>query len=372
VPGDTNGVHDIFVHDRDADGDGVFDEPGAIATRRVSVSSTGAQGNHWSFGPSLSADGRFVAFSSASNLVPGDTNCSVFIHDRDADGDGVFDEPGAIATRCAGTGRFPSVSADGRVVAFTSEASNLVPGDTNDSEDIFVHDRDADGNGLFDEPGARTTRRVSVSSTGVQANGYSDAPRLSADGRVVAFRSESSNLVHRDTNGVGDVFVHDRLGRVEAVCAGFAATLLGTPGPDHLVGDAGPDVIHGLEGNDVLEGGEGDDLLCGGDDQDTLLGGAGKDRLVGGMGHDRLLGGTGHDKLFGRDGADQLFGGDGRDWLVGDAGADRLFGEADNDRLVGGPGDDLLDGGDGQDRCEGGEDAAGDSAVACEMVVDIP
>jgi hypothetical protein len=266
----------------------------------------------------------------------------------------------------------PSPSADGRFVAVRSAATNLVPGDTNRQWDIFVHDRDTDEDGLFDEPGASTTRRVSVTSTGAQGNRSSGSPSLSADGRFVAFASAATNLVHRDTNRVSDVFVHDRLGIVEAVCAGFAATLLGTPGPDHLVGDAGPDVIHGREGNDILAGGEGEDLLCGGDGEDTLLGGAGKDRLVGGAGNDRLLGGTGHDKLFGRGGADQLCGGGGIDWLVGDEGADRLFGEEGRDRLVGGPGDDLLDGGDGQDRCEGGEDAAGDSAVACETVVDIP
>jgi Tol biopolymer transport system component len=120
------------------------------------------QGNYDSFYPSLSADGRVVAFSSA-NLVPGDTNCTAFVHDRDVDGDGVFDEPGTIATRCVGVASTgvqgnsgsgnPSLSADGRVVAFSSSATNLVPGDTNGHSDVFVHDRDADGDGVFDEPG---------------------------------------------------------------------------------------------------------------------------------------------------------------------------------------------------------------------------
>lgn len=141
-----------------------------------------------------------------------------------------------------------SVSADGRFVAFSSDAENLVPGDTNHSRDVFVHDRDADGDGVFDEPGAIVTRRVSVASTGAQGNGYSYGSSVSADGRVVAFRSSATNLVPGDTNGTWDVFVHDRLGIVEAVCAGFAATILGTPGPDQLVGTPGPDVIHGRHG----------------------------------------------------------------------------------------------------------------------------
>jgi Tol biopolymer transport system component len=88
------------------------------------------------------------------------------------------------------------LSADGRFVAFSSEASNLVPGDTNDAGDVFVHDRRTG-----------TTARVSLGSGGVQGNGRSDSPTLSADGRFVAFSSWASNLVPGDTNDAGDVFV---------------------------------------------------------------------------------------------------------------------------------------------------------------------
>jgi Ca2+-binding RTX toxin-like protein len=339
------------VYDRDADGDGVFDEPGAIATVRVSVASTGVQANNSSGTPSLSADGRFVAFSSwASNLVPGDPNgMDVFVHDRDADGDGVFDEPGAIATvrvsvassgaQANGDSFQPSLSADGRFVAFASEATNLVPGDTNRQGDVFVHDRDADRDGVFDEPGAITTRRVSVRSTGVQANAWSGGPSLSADGRMVAFNSTATNLVWGDTNGYLDVFVHDRRGRVQQVCKGFAATLVGTHGPDVLVGTAGPDVLWGGGGPDTLDGGGGNDLLCGGG---------------------------------GKDGGDHLRGGAGNDWLVGGSGDDQLEGGPGNDRLSGGNGDDRLDGGLGQDLCHGNLHEGGDSAHDCETVLGVP
>ena len=211
VPGDTNLVRDIFVHDT---------MTGAIT--RVSVSSSGAQANDKSSRASISADVRYVAYySDATNLVPGDTNLArdAFVHDRDADGDGVFDEPGAVATVrvSVSTGGVqgnalssrPKLSADGRFVAFMSDATNLVAGDTNLFRDAFLHDRDADGNGVLDEPGGILTVRVSVSTGGAQGNAESSIPRVSEDGRHVVFRSDATNLVAGDTNGQRDVFVRD-------------------------------------------------------------------------------------------------------------------------------------------------------------------
>ena len=207
----TNGYADVFVHDRQT---GI--------TERVSVDSAGNQGNSGSYDPSLSADGRVVAFISwASNLVPGDTNGyfpDVFVHDRQTgvtervsvdsagnQGNGASGELGNSAYR-------PVVSADGRFVAFASDATNLVPGDTNKTTDVFVHDRQT-----------RTTERVSVDSAGNQGSWGSGAPSISADGRFVAFCSASPNLVAGDTNWAkdmygfdnpaSDVFVHDRVTR---------------------------------------------------------------------------------------------------------------------------------------------------------------
>ncbi|MGH9460221.1 MAG: TolB family protein, partial [Vicinamibacteria bacterium] len=229
VPGDTNNTWDVFVHDRDVDADGVFDEPGGISTTRVSVSSAGTEGDFESRAPSISADGRFVAFSSvASNLVAGDTNgrFDVFVHDRDADGNGTFDEPGGIATTRAsvnssGTqGNFssddPRISANGRFVCFRSDANNLVAVDTNLTQDTFAHDRDADADGIFDEPGGISTTRVSVpnladqGTLGNQADGSSDCRGISGDGRLVALLSGATNLVQGDDSGFQDLFVHDR------------------------------------------------------------------------------------------------------------------------------------------------------------------
>jgi len=170
-------------------------------TERVSMDSSGVQGNHHSYVPSISADGRFVAFKSrATNLVPGDTNGyqDVFVRDRDT---GTTTRVSVDSSGVQGNHRSASlsISADGRYVAFSSEATNLVPGDTNGKEDVFVRDRDTG-----------TTTRVSVDSSGVQGDGNSFAPSISADGRFVAFASGATNLVPGDTNGLRDVFVHDR------------------------------------------------------------------------------------------------------------------------------------------------------------------
>ncbi len=191
VTGDTNGASDIFVHDR-ATG----------VTTRASVASDGSQGNGLSFfRPSISGDGRFVAFqSTASNLVPGDTNGTwdVIVHDNQT---GTTDRISVASDGTEGWGGsgYPSVSSDGRFVAFGSIASNLVPGDTNSTWDVFVHDRQS---GM--------TTRVSVAGDGSQANADSAYPSISSDGRFVAFESNASNLVAGDTNGLLDVFVHDR------------------------------------------------------------------------------------------------------------------------------------------------------------------
>jgi Tol biopolymer transport system component/cold shock CspA family protein len=198
VSGDTNGVTDVFVHDRQTG-----------ATERVSVSSTGTQGDQPSYDAALSGNGRYVAFqSSATNLVADDTNAKtdVFVRDRQtgtttrvsvdsagAQANGTSCFRGLEAIRC------PAISADGRYVAFYSLASNLVPADTNGAQDVFVHDLQT-----------RATTRASVDSAGYEGNDWSMQPAISSDGRYVAFDSLASNLVAGDTNTARDVFLHDR------------------------------------------------------------------------------------------------------------------------------------------------------------------
>jgi Tol biopolymer transport system component len=189
VAGDTNGAGDVFVRDT-LEG----------STIRVSLSSAGAQGDGRSFEPSISADGRYVAFTSyASNLVAGDTNGAgdVFVRDI-VKGKTIRVSVSSRERQANRKSYWPSISADGRYVAFYSYASNLVPGDTNGIVDVFVRDI-VKGK----------TIRVSVSSRERQANNGSFISSISADGRYVAFWSYASNLVAGDTNGTGDVFVRD-------------------------------------------------------------------------------------------------------------------------------------------------------------------
>jgi tricorn protease-like protein len=191
VPGDTNGTSDIFVHSLVTG-----------TTQRVSVSSTGAQANGGSGYATLSADGNLVTFSSdASNLVAGDTNqtTDVFVHNMATGVTQRVNVSTSGAQANMGTDAFARISADGRFVAFSSGASNLVAGDTNNRPDVFVRNL-ATG----------TTVRVSVSSTGAQVYRASYAMAISADGRVIAFFSRASKLAPHDTNHQTDVFVRNR------------------------------------------------------------------------------------------------------------------------------------------------------------------
>lgn len=159
-------------------------------------------GNDWSASPAISADGRWVAFASnADNLISGDTNqaADIFVYDRLTEQiERVSIASGGVQADAASTR--PAISANGRFVAFESLAGNLVPGDTNAVSDIFVHDRLT---GL--------TERVSVNAYGEQGNGWSGQADISEDGIFVAFLSDADNLLPTDSNGLRDAFLHNRL-----------------------------------------------------------------------------------------------------------------------------------------------------------------
>ncbi len=183
-----------------SDASGTSEEGSSGTVERVSTSSTGGLANGASSRHSLSSDGRYLVFQSdASNLVTGDTNAvsDVFLKDLQT-GTTTRVSTRSNGTEGNGSSTVGSVSSDGRYVAFTSEASNLVSPDTNSVADIFVKDTVTG-----------TTTRASTSSAGTQANGASVASYITPDGRYVFFSSSASNLVAGDTNGVQDVFRKD-------------------------------------------------------------------------------------------------------------------------------------------------------------------
>jgi len=203
ISADTNGTSDVFRYN--------------IATgvvERVSVAWDGAQlmassvvSTESTVGPCISADGRHVVFQSISNnMVGGDNNNAVDVFVRDM----------ALATltrvsltsglgEIGGISQSGTISAGGRFVIFSSAAAGIVPDDNNRSTDVFIHDRDPDADGVFDEPGTQTTRRVSVRTDGAEGTNSSFGGRVCDDGTCVAYAS-SSALVVGDQNGFPDVY----------------------------------------------------------------------------------------------------------------------------------------------------------------------
>lgn len=246
VSGDTNGLKDIFLVDR---------QSGSIV--RISVGASGQEANGASSNPSISASGRHIAFvTTANNLISSETGSQsrVLVYDR-ATATLTRVSVNNSGTQVAGNSYRPVLSWDGRYVAFSSMATDLVGGDTNMVLDVFVHDRDPDANGSFEGNGTTervsldtgatqrsiasdypsisadgryvayasgmevyvfdrntdTSERVSVGLSGAASNGVSTYTSMSADARYVAFVSQATNLVSSDTNAaVADVFVADR------------------------------------------------------------------------------------------------------------------------------------------------------------------
>ena len=170
--------------------------------KRISLASNGVESNGYSSGVSIADDGRYIIFSSdATNLVPNDTNNStdIFIYDRTNQTVELIN----IApnnTEADAPVSIGSISGNSRYITFASNASNLVANDTNQQRNIFVYDRVE-----------KTTERISVASEGTQANDLNLFNAISDDGRYVAFESMASNLVANDTNGQRDIFIRDRV-----------------------------------------------------------------------------------------------------------------------------------------------------------------
>ena len=190
VESDTNNASDIFLKDL---------QTGIIA--RVSTDSSGTQSNKNSATPQITPDGRYLIFSSyATNLVTDDTNGLSDIYLKDLKS-GIVTRVNTTSTGNQVTGGdslSPQITSDGRYAVFRSDATNLVPADTNKTYDIYIKDIQTG-----------TISRVSTDSSNLQANGESSSPQITPDGRYVIFESAASNLVNADNNKKNDIFVKD-------------------------------------------------------------------------------------------------------------------------------------------------------------------
>ncbi|MBA3532293.1 MAG: PD40 domain-containing protein [Ardenticatenales bacterium] len=216
VPNDTNSRQDVFLRDTVA---------GTTELISFNATNTGG-GNNDSSDARVTPDGRHVVFISfASNIVDGDTtlcgtfSCGdAFVRDRETN---TTDRVSLTNTggQPASTVSHPDISADGRYVVYSTSANNIVTNDNNTSPDVFLYDRTND-----------SVRRVSVSNTGVEGNDWSVEPVISADGVWIAYKSWASNLVSGDTNAKADIF---RVGRTTGVAEIVSVTTTGVLSNDH-------------------------------------------------------------------------------------------------------------------------------------------
>ena len=231
-PDDPNGATDVYLRTL----------LGTPTTELVSVDNNEQPGNAASYQPSITADGALVAFASdATNLAVPDTNgwTDVLLRDRGTE---------RTTMLASGNSRSdqPAISADGRAVAFRSFASNLGASDTNQLRDVYLRD-------LVNN----TVVRSSVSSTGVQANGRSESPALSAKGEYVAFQSTASNLA-TDANGIADVFSRRRDAKAPTMTSLSSAlqpstwTANATIPITFAATENGPGLVSGLDGFGVV------------------------------------------------------------------------------------------------------------------------
>jgi Ca2+-binding RTX toxin-like protein len=241
------------------------------AVTRVSTSGAGVQANAESNGAVFTPDGSKVLFSSAaSNLVAGDTNNSVDLFIKDLT-TGAVTLVSTDSGGVQGNGRSDGAvfSPDGKKILFSSAASNLVTGDTNGKIDLFIKDLTTG-----------VVTRVSTDTDGLQSNSDNDGAVFSADGNKVAFYSDASNLTLGDSNGTADIFVKALTNSdIDTVQTSVSYTLSSLLENMILTGTAAINGIGNILAN-TLTGNNANNVLNGGGGADTLSGGAGNDTYV--------------------------------------------------------------------------------------------
>ena len=229
---DTNNTYDVFVYDRQTGDTTVASRVDGTFSLKI------ANADDLSIDPAISADGTKVAFDSmATNLIspaePADIYSDIFVNNRDLN----TTERVSVAVGGGprdGDSHKPSISADGRFVAFYSEATNLVASDNNGVADVFLYDRNAATTTRVSSVAGGTVFGHAVSDDGTRVvfesppgggniflwesgtitqvtngNGVSQLPSISGNGQFVVFESDASDLVAGDNNSVTDVFVYD-------------------------------------------------------------------------------------------------------------------------------------------------------------------
>ncbi len=323
----------------------------------VSTTSAGAFANAsagiTTSGGALSGDGNLVVFHTIASLVAADTNAGADVYMRNVTtGELTLVSRGTGGGGGNGTSSVAQITADGTKIFFQSSASNMVSGDTNGVIDIFVYD-----------VATGEITRVNVDASGAQANAASATGRPNSDGSVFSFQSAASNLVDGDTNGIADTFIKNlATGAVTRVSVASGGTQGNANSFAGTVSTDGTKVVYGsaatnLVANDTNAAGDiflySSGATASGDD--VISGGSGNDTIYGGGGNDRLAGQADNDILYGDAGNDTLFGDVGTDTLYGGDGNDVMQGGADADTLSGGAGDDRLAGGAGADAMSGGD-----------------
>jgi len=309
---DYNGLRDIYVLDRKYQ-----EHNNPPFARMVSPSLE----NAYSSNAAISSDGRYVVYTyrlgNLNQVLVGDTQYGRFNNVSVA----TYIPPWIAPRGQTGNGSSsnPSISANGRYIVFDSVATDIALGDTNNKDDVFLHDR-----GAFQCFGFYPDIFVFPTQVSIKGSPASE----------VIIGNSKNNIIN---GGKGD----------DIIC--------GLDGNDSIKGGDGYDSIDGGYGKNVLNGNNGDDYLIAGPDNNVINGGNGNDLIITGPGNDRINGNSGNDEINAGDGSNRVNGQNGDDTLTGGTGSDTLNGSTGNDTLDGGDGTDKLSGGPGTDTCNNGE-----------------